>query len=156
MNLNVDASAGLSLSLETGAVGDVSASSTNGTSSSGSGDVAGCVDIITGLGINIGADADLFDVFTPNVTFPIFSGSWDLFQKCWATSSDSTASRKRMTTRRRGLGAREAAPAVRARDVDWLGVLSDISDVLSNGLVCPTAGLQNVTDLVTQAVSSAR
>ena len=158
VNLNVDASAGLSLSLDTGAVGDVSASTSDSTAASGAGDVEGCVGITTGLGITIGADADLFDVFNPNVSFPLFTGNWDLFQKCWATSGGgSTASKRRMATRRRSLlEAREAAPAVQARDVDWTGVLTDIGQGITQALACPASGFQNMTEVLVQTIEGSR
>ena len=107
-----------------------------------------------------GADADLFDVFNPNVTFPLFTGEWDLFKKCWETanSTDSTAaSRKRMTTRRRGIhDVRAPAVEIVKRDVNVTDILSTIAEGITQALACPISGFQNLTEILEQTISSAR
>ncbi|KAH9920540.1 uncharacterized protein BXZ73DRAFT_104666 [Epithele typhae] len=150
VNFNVDASAGLALN------GTASASGTLSTESdaSGAGAAAGCVDVYTGLGVNVGASASLFGVFNPNVATSLFDGQWDLFSTC-----GSTAGAKRMVPVRRGLGGRRA---VEGRDavsdalasIDWSGLLSGIADGIFDGLVCPASAASALATITNSSSST--
>ena len=71
MNLNVDASANVALSL--------SGNGVIGTSTPASGSYNGCVDITAGLDVNAGADADFFGLWNPSTSVSLFDKTFDLY-----------------------------------------------------------------------------
>ena len=77
--LELDTYAELNLSLTGAASGSVSSNSTASTSTG----AGGCVDILVGLGVNAGADADLLGIFKASDTVPLYNKSFDLFKKCF-------------------------------------------------------------------------
>ena len=99
ISLDVDAHAGVDLSLTAAAK-----ASTDGTKSTGFG---GCVDITTGLDVNANADADLLSFFNKDAKVTLFSKTFDLFKKCFG---DSTA--------RRAYTGRAARAALLAKRTD--------------------------------------
>ncbi|KAJ7069112.1 hypothetical protein C8F01DRAFT_1047778 [Mycena amicta] len=81
--LNLDANAALGLSVEASASASTSTSGSNSTS----GSVDGCVDISAGLSVDVGADGSLFGLLSGSATYPLYSGEWELYQKCFSASS---------------------------------------------------------------------
>jgi hypothetical protein len=72
--LAVDASAAVELSLEASAPIPVSGQQLP------QGQVTGCVDIVGGISIDAGANAQFFGIFDPNVEVNLFNREFDLFQ----------------------------------------------------------------------------
>ena len=102
--LELDAYAELDLSLTGAASGSVSTTAT--TASTGAG---GCVDILAGLGVNAGADADLLGLFNASDTVSLYDKSFDLFNKCFGDDFQKRGYRlggadRGSAGRRRGLG----------------------------------------------------
>ncbi|KAI0757756.1 hypothetical protein C8Q80DRAFT_1092088 [Daedaleopsis nitida] len=81
ISLDVDASAGLDLSLA--AVAKASAA-TDGKSAGAS--FGGCVDVTTGLDVRAGADASLLGLFDKSTSVSLFKKTFDLFKKCFGDS----------------------------------------------------------------------
>lgn len=84
--LELDTSATLDLSLTAAANASVSKNGTNSTNTSAGASVGGCVDVLAGLAVNAGADADLLGIFKANEKISLFSKSFDLFKKCFGKS----------------------------------------------------------------------
>jgi hypothetical protein len=74
VNLNFDASSTLGLQF------DATATKSVGTNSSQSDSANGCVDLSGGIAIDVGADADFFDLFDPSKQITLFSKNFDIFQ----------------------------------------------------------------------------
>lgn len=72
--MNVDASASVDLSLTGNGV--------VGTSTNPSATYSGCVDVSAGLDVNLGADADFFDIFNPSTSVSVFDKTFDLYDVC--------------------------------------------------------------------------
>ncbi|KAF7794340.1 hypothetical protein EIP86_005474 [Pleurotus ostreatoroseus] len=118
INLDLDTSAKLSMSLQAGA--NLS-KSTNGTSSAAD-QFDGCVDVSSTLAVNAGADASFLDLFDPSTTVSLFSKTFDLFQKCFSTGSSTAAQNK--TPPGHYAGYRRKHPR----------------DIVKRGLTCPSSG----------------
>ncbi|KAI0340900.1 hypothetical protein BDW22DRAFT_1333399 [Trametopsis cervina] len=120
INLDLDSSAKLALSLKGGA------SAT--TRRSASGGLSGCLDVSAGLAVNAGADASFFNLFDKSTNVSLFKKSFDVFNKCFDTSS-----KRHMYGRRH------------PRDV-----------LVRRGLSCPTASAASLSSVADQVVSSSR
>ena len=84
--LELDTSATLDLSLTAAANASVSTNGTNSTTTSAGAGVGGCVDVLAGLAVNAGADADLLGIIKAGDKVSLFSKSFDLFKKCFGAS----------------------------------------------------------------------
>lgn len=82
INLDVDAQAGLDLSLT--ASGQAS-TSTNGSKYADK-SFGGCVDVTSGLTVSAGADADFLSIFNKGTSVNLFQKTFDLFKKCFGDS----------------------------------------------------------------------
>ncbi|KAI0653807.1 hypothetical protein C8Q70DRAFT_1048306 [Cubamyces menziesii] len=125
VDLALDADAALDLSLTAGAEASTSTSG-NGASA----EVGGCVDITSGLNVNAGANADFFSIFKKDTSVPLFQKNFDLFKKCFGSS-----------TARRAYTGRAARAALLSRD---------------DGVSCPTSLLGTAESVVEQQVSGSR
>lgn len=83
VNVNFDSSAKLALSLQASAA--LSKSKNNGSSAASS--FSGCVDVSTTLGVNAAADAAFPGIFDKDVSVPLFSKTFDLFNVSGALSA---------------------------------------------------------------------
>ncbi|KAF7292065.1 hypothetical protein MIND_01232600 [Mycena indigotica] len=124
--LNLDASTGIDLSLS------ASANASTGTSgNAASGTVDGCVDISAGLGVNVGASGSLFGLIGEG-EYPLYSGAWDLYAKCFSAAS------KRAPEPGRGLRRIGLAGAGYRLPGDARQGLAERA-AAANGLTCPTS-----------------
>ncbi|THU93422.1 hypothetical protein K435DRAFT_191536 [Dendrothele bispora CBS 962.96] len=89
--LDFDASISTNLSLNASAVANVTTQGDNSTSSN----VDGCVDIGAGFDVNLGADGSFFGLFDESTQLTLFSKEFELYNKCFGSSSNSSASAKR-------------------------------------------------------------
>ncbi|OSD05577.1 hypothetical protein PYCCODRAFT_1464936 [Trametes coccinea BRFM310] len=121
ISLNLDADAALDLSLTAAAEASTSTSGNNATAS-----VGGCVDISTGLNVNAGANADFFSLFKKDASVSLFQKNFDLFKKCFGSS----------TARRAYTGRAAHAKLARA-----------------DGLSCPSSALGAAESVVDEKVS---
>ncbi|EJF58506.1 hypothetical protein DICSQDRAFT_172861 [Dichomitus squalens LYAD-421 SS1] len=83
INLDVDAQAGLDLSLT--ASGKAS-TATDGSKSADK-SFGGCVDVTSGLTVSAGADADFLSIFDKSTSVDLFKKTFDLFKKCFGDSA---------------------------------------------------------------------
>ncbi|KAI1787639.1 hypothetical protein LXA43DRAFT_1164830 [Ganoderma leucocontextum] len=77
--LELDSFAKLDLSLTAAASGSMSTDCSNSTSTG----AGGCVDILTGLSVNAGADADLLGIFSADDKVVLYDKSFDLYKTCF-------------------------------------------------------------------------
>lgn len=76
VNLDLDTSAKIALSLQKGAT---ASTGSNGTSASVD-PFTGCVDVSSTLAVNAGADGAFLDLFDDSTSVSLFSKTFDLFQ----------------------------------------------------------------------------
>ncbi|KAF9445254.1 hypothetical protein P691DRAFT_785478 [Macrolepiota fuliginosa MF-IS2] len=69
--------------------------------SSGGGSFEGCLEVNTGLSVNVGADASFFGLFSPSTTLSLFTQDFELFKQCFGDQA----------SQRRGL-VRERSPVM--------------------------------------------
>ncbi|EEB87981.1 hypothetical protein MPER_14444, partial [Moniliophthora perniciosa FA553] len=65
-----------------------------------SANVNGCLDIGAGLDVNAGADASFFGFFDKNTKVNLFTKKFDLYNKCFGTSTKREISQSRISRRR--------------------------------------------------------
>lgn len=85
--LDLDTSAALDLSLTASASASASTSSSTNDSDTSAGDPAhafgGCFDVTTGFSLDVGADADFFDVFDEGTSLSLYGKTFELYKKCF-------------------------------------------------------------------------
>ncbi|TFK84342.1 hypothetical protein K466DRAFT_602089 [Polyporus arcularius HHB13444] len=126
INLDVDASAAVDLSLTAVAEAGISKDGSKSTDAS----FGGCVDVTTGLAVTAGADASLLSLFDKNTSVDLFNKTFDLFKKCFG----SNPARRAYT----GRAARAALMAKRA------------------SVGCPSGLLGKAASVVEEAVPAAK
>ena len=155
--LELDAYAELDLALTAAANGSVS---TDGSNSISTG-IGGCMDILAGLSVNAGADADLLGIFDVNDTVSLYNKSFDLFKECFGDnfqkrtyravdSGDHTPlppfEQDRRNYQRRTVPESQVAAGrrriVRKRDV--------------TAFSCPTSPMNGLLSIVSELVDGAR
>lgn len=164
--LDLDAHAELDLQLAGAADGSVSAG-TDGSDATGTGTGGGCVDISTGLAVDVGADVDLV-IFKIADNATLFSHTWDLYKTCFGDAvekrDDDARSRRATISSGHGLvvfdgdqekrhsghtvSQAEGAVTRRRRSVPKRSVI--------DGLTCSTVLLGDLVSLVTAIVDAAR
>ncbi|PIL27869.1 hypothetical protein GSI_09991 [Ganoderma sinense ZZ0214-1] len=158
--LDLDAHAELDLALTGAAAGSVSTGLGGGnTTTTGTGTGGGCVDISTGLAVDVGADVDLV-IFKIGENVTLFSHTWDLYKTCFG---DDNANGKRGYYPGRSRRARASSAEV-------LGLGSEpVEDEGSralarrtivprsgDGFACSTVLLGDLVSLVSEIVDAAR
>ncbi len=126
INLDVDASAAVDLSLTAVAEAGISKDGSKSTDAS----FGGCVDVTTGLAVTAGADASLLSLFDKSTSVDLFNKTFDLFKKCFG----SNPARRAYT----GRAARAALMAKRA------------------SVGCPSGLLGKAASVVEEAVPAAK
>lgn len=168
--LDLDAHAELDLQLAGAADGSVSAGTgSSDLTTTGSGTGGGCVDISTGLAVDVGADLDLV-IFKIADNATLFSHTWDLYKTCFGDEvekrEDDSRSRRASISSGPGLvlfdgdqnlkrrhsghtvSQAEGALARRRRSVPKRSII--------DGLTCSTVLLGDLVSLVTAIVDAAR
>ncbi|KAI8969672.1 hypothetical protein BD414DRAFT_428107 [Trametes punicea] len=125
ISLNLDADAALDLSLTAAAEASTSTSGNDAGT-----DFGGCVDITSGLNVNAGANADFFTIFKKDTSVSLFQKTFDLFKKCFGSSSA-----------RRAYTGRAIHAKLLARD---------------GGISCPSSPLGAAESVVNETVSGSR
>jgi hypothetical protein len=90
VSLSLDAQASATLSLE----GSAKAGVSTGSAASASGSVNGCIDVGAGLDVNAGASADFFGLFNPSTKVNLFTKKFDLFKKCFGSTTRRSVPRR--------------------------------------------------------------
>ncbi|KAI0364910.1 hypothetical protein BV20DRAFT_973864 [Pilatotrama ljubarskyi] len=122
INLDLDSDAALDLSLTAAAEASTSTKGNDAGTAFG-----GCVDITSGLAVTAGADADFFSLFKKGTSVTLFQHTFDLFKKCFGS-----------TSARRAYTGRAARAALLARD---------------DGVACPSSLLGSVASVVEEKVA---
>ncbi|KAM5537487.1 hypothetical protein V8D89_008814 [Ganoderma adspersum] len=163
--LDLDAHAELDLLLSGAADGSVSTGldGSNATTT-GTGTGGGCVDVSTGLAVDVGADVDLV-IFKIADNATLFSHTWDLYKTCFGDGYEKRDYRSRRASVPSGLGleptyeesGRKRHYGHTASQVDGAVARRRIvpkSSVL-DGLTCSTVLLGDLVSLVSAIVDAA-
>ena len=144
VQLDLDASGKLALSLEAGAT---AATSTNGTSYV-SEEFGGCVDLSSTLAVTAGADGSFLGLFDKSTSVTLFSKTFDLFK-----ASDTLISFAYIADESLqkcfGDAPSKSAPAPKY-------YRRHARDIRRRGLSCPAAALAKPATIADEAISASR
>ncbi|KAA1467369.1 hypothetical protein DENSPDRAFT_769071 [Dentipellis sp. KUC8613] len=136
--VDLDASATLSLN------GTAQASESVGTvGKSGSASAQGCVDVSSGLDVNIGVEGNFFSLFDDSKQVTLFNKDFDLFSKCFdATSSTGNSAKSATSTTKASTsftkGASSTSAVRSAQKASPTAVASSTKNTSSTGTVSST------------------
>ncbi|KDQ51373.1 hypothetical protein JAAARDRAFT_41224 [Jaapia argillacea MUCL 33604] len=100
--------------------------------------VNGCVDVQSALNVNAGAQGTFLGLFDASTQVPLFSKTFDIFKKCFGTSSSVTIPRRSVGEQRRVIRSRHARLASKRAgltcSVGIAGPVSLANEVLNSAL----------------------
>ena len=132
------------------------ADGSNSTGTSTATGASGCVDVLTALSVNAGAEADFFKIFKASDRVSLFDQSFDLYKKCFGNNSRNREYRVgSVRGSYRGLQGptrRHNRRAVSLAAVDRRRIVRRSS----KGFSCPTSPRNPFSPIVSETVDAGR